>query len=385
MFNLYNNPWYGYGEGADNLNYSVPFFTSSDHYALFFDNPSKGYVDIGKTNAQILEYGAFSGELNFYIITGDDYPQILQSYYKLTGTQPLPPRWALGSFMSRFGYTSDAEVRSIYAKMKADSIPFDAVIFDLFWFGDSIKHTLGNLDWVDRTKWPDPKKLIGDFRKDNVNTILITEPFILEGTKNYDAFRPFLAVDSLGKPYTLTNFYFGLGGLIDLFRNDSKNFFWNFYKKQMNNGVEGWWGDLGEPEKHPSNLYHNLKDFGYKRLFSADEVHNMYGHNWTKMLYEKFAENYPDKRLFSLNRSGFAGTQRYCIFPWSGDVSRSWSGFRAQLPIMLGMSMSGVPYTHADAGGFAGGDGDKELYVRWLQFAAFTPHFSTTWNCSFRY
>jgi oligosaccharide 4-alpha-D-glucosyltransferase len=143
----------------------------------------------------------------------------------------------------------------------------------------------------------------------------------------------------------------------------------------MDNGVEGWWGDLGEPEKHPADLYHNLKDLGYKRLFSADEVHNVYGHNWTEMLYEKFAENYPRKRLFSLNRSGFAGTQRYGIFPWSGDVSRSWGGFRAQLPLMLGMSMSGVPYIHADAGGFAGGDGDKELYARWLEFAAFTPIF----------
>jgi oligosaccharide 4-alpha-D-glucosyltransferase len=37
--------------------------------------------------------------------------------------------------------------------------------------------------------------------------------------------------------------------------------------------------------------------------------------------------------------------------------------------------MSGVPYVHSDAGGFAGGDGDNELYVRWLQFAAFTPVF----------
>lgn len=35
--------------------------------------------------------------------------------------------------------------------------------------------------------------------------------------------------------------------------------------------------------------------------------------------------------------------------------------------------MSGVPYIHADAGGFAGGDGDTELYTRWLQFAVFTP------------
>jgi oligosaccharide 4-alpha-D-glucosyltransferase len=39
------------------------------------------------------------------------------------------------------------------------------------------------------------------------------------------------------------------------------------------------------------------------------------------------------------------------------------------------MSMSGIPYVHSDAGGFAGGEGDFELYVRWLQMAAFTPIF----------
>ena len=37
--------------------------------------------------------------------------------------------------------------------------------------------------------------------------------------------------------------------------------------------------------------------------------------------------------------------------------------------------MSGVPYVHSDAGGFGGGEGDNELYVRWLEFAAFTPIF----------
>ncbi|PMZ18042.1 TIM-barrel domain-containing protein, partial [Pseudomonas sp. FW306-02-F08-AA] len=30
---------------------------------------------------------------------------------------------------------------------------------------------------------------------------------------------------------------------------------------------------------------------------------------------------------------------------------------------------------HSDAGGFAGGEGDNELYIRWLQFATFTPIF----------
>jgi len=372
---LYNAPWYGYGEGADHLNYSVPFFTSSKGYALFFDNPSRGYVDIGKKDSSIFEYGAASGQLTFYIILGKDYKTILQNYYSLTGSQPLPPRWALGNLMSRFGYTSEENVKGIYNKMKSENIPVDGVIFDLFWFGDSIKQTLGNLDWVNKTKWPNPKGMIADFRKDNVNTILVTEPFIVKNTLAYNSSKPYLATDSVGNPYQISDFYFGNAGLVDIFRKDAKDWFWKYYKKQMELGVEGWWGDLGEPEMHPTAMFHNLKDFGFNRPFGADEVHNVYGHNWTKMLFDKYATDYPNKRLFSLNRSGFAGTQRFSIFPWTGDVSRSWGGFRAQLPVLLGMSMSGVPYVHSDAGGFAGGEGDNELYIRWLQMAAFTPIF----------
>jgi oligosaccharide 4-alpha-D-glucosyltransferase len=372
---LYNKPDYGYGVGAENLNYEVPFLTSSAGYGLFFDNVSKAYVDLGKKDKNILEYGAVSGALDVYVIFGD-YKTILHSYYQLTGTQPIPPRWAFGNLMSRFGYTSTAQVTNILAKMTQDTIPVDAVIFDLFWFGDSIKNTLGNLDWVDKSHWPDPKKMIAGFSKQGIKTILITEPYLVEGSKNYERSLPYLAVDSTGKkPYLLTQFYFGKGGLLDLFRNDTQSWFWQFYKRQMDNGVEGWWGDLGEPETHPADMYHNLKDLGFKRLFSANEVHNFFGHTWTKMLYEKFAKYYPEKRLFSLNRSGYAGTQRYCIFPWTGDVGRNWSGLQAQLPVLLGMSMSGIPYVHSDAGGFAGGNGDSELYVRWLQFAAFTPIF----------
>ena len=123
-------------------------------------------------------------------------------------------------------------------------------------------------------------------------------------------------------------------------------------------------------------MYHNLKDLGFKRLFKADEVHNIYGHYWDKMLFDKYAKEYPDVRLFNLNRSGYAGSPRYSIFPWSGDVGRNWDGLKAQLPVMIGMSMSGVPYIHADAGGFGGGEvHDEELYTRWLQFATFTPIF----------
>jgi len=375
-FNLYNNPWYGYGEGADNLNYSVPFFTSSAGYGLFFDNGSRGYADLGKTNTDILEAGFISGEINVFIILGNNNQDILTAYQRLTGNQPLPPYWVMGNLMSRFGYTSEEQVKSIASSMKKEGMPVDGIIYDLFWFGDSIKGGLGNLDWINTKNWPDPKKMMADFKKDHINTILITEPFMVQDTRQYTASLPYLAKDSAGKPYIIPDFYFGKGGLLDIFRKDAGDWIWNIhYKKQIENGVDGWWTDLGEPEKHPSDMLHNGKDEGVNRLLGADEVHNIYGHYWNKNLFEHYASAYPNKRLFHLNRSGFSGSPRYSIFPWTGDVSRSWSGFRAQLPNLLSMSMSGVPFIHSDAGGFGGGSGDNELYIRWLQFAAYTPVF----------
>lgn len=372
-FNLHNAPWYSYEENSGNLNYSVPFITSSKGYGLFFDNPASGYIDICATTPNVVDYAVKSGKLNCFIIFGSDPAAILHNYHLLTGNQPLPPKWVLGNIMSRFGYTSQAQVDSIVAAMQKAKIGLDAVIIDLFWFGDSIKNSIGNLDWMNKRKWPHPEKMIADLKKQHINTVLITEPYVVTGSVNFQKSRPYHATDANGKPYLITEFYFGNGGLLDLFRNDAQDWFWSYYKKQMDKGVEGWWGDLGEPETHPAAIHHNLKDLGFNRLFKADEVHNYFGHIWTKFLYEKFSIHYPEKRLFSLNRSGFAGTQRYNIFPWSGDVARTWGGFRAQPGVMLGMSVSGIPYMHSDAGGFAGGEGDNELYVRWLQFAVFSP------------
>ena len=370
---LNNAPAYGYSLNAEALNFSVPFILSNLHYAIFFDNPSKGFLDIGKTDPKILEYSVTSGELSFYIIPGENYEAIIENYHSLTGTAPLPPRWAMGNLMSRFGYRDEKQTKDIIAQMKKDSVPFDAVIFDLFWFGDSIKNTLGNLSWVNKTAWPDPKKMISDFKKEGKKKIPIAEPFVLKTSLNYEESKSLLATDSAGNPYTLQEFYFGKGGIIDIFRKDAQQWFYKKYKAQMDIGVTGWWGDLGEPENHPADVYHDLKDFGFKRKFGSGEIHNIYGHYWSKMLEENFKKDYPGERLFHLNRSGYAGSPRYSSFPWSGDVSRSWEGLKAQLPLMQGMSISGIPYIHSDAGGFAGGNGDQDLYVRWLQFAAFTP------------
>lgn len=375
---LDNNPWYGYSTNADNLNYSMPFYVSSNNYGIFYDNPSRGYMDFGKTIKDTLEVAFKAGKLQFYTFFGDNASQIIQQFTSLVGRMSLPPRWALGNFMSRFGYRTQDEVMSIAAKMKEQNFPFDAVIIDLFWFGDAVHGAwnMGNLDW-NKQRFPEPEKMIADLKKQNIKTILITEPFVLSESFNYlhTQKNKLNAVDAKGDTVGIKEFYFGHTGLLDMFQNKTKDWFWSKYDAQIKKGVAGWWGDLGEPEKHPNYVYHNLKDFGQTRLFNADEVHNMYGHEWSKMVFDKYAKHYPNERLFHLNRSGYAGTWRFGSVPWSGDVDRSWNGFKAQLPIMLSMSMSGVPTMHSDAGGFAMGQRDPELYLRWLQMAVFSPIF----------
>jgi alpha-glucosidase (family GH31 glycosyl hydrolase) len=367
-FNLYNRPQYGYSVNAPDLNFSVPFVISSEGYGLLFDNHQKGILDIDSTMQNVMEFSSMGGKMSYVVVAGENYDSILYNYGKLTGFQPMPPRWALGNIQSRFGYETQEEAEQVVDDMLAAGFPLDALVIDLYWFGEGVHDSfyMGNLEWY-KKNWPAPEEMIQRFKNKNVKTVLITEPFILKESKYFDTLSN---AGMLGKTagdstYVIEEFWFGPGGLFDIFQPRMQDWFWKKYRDQIEIGIAGWWGDLGEPETHPSAMFHvNGK---------ADEVHNIYGHYWHKMLYDRYAEEYPDVRLFNLNRSGFAGSQRYSIYPWSGDVSRSWQGLKAQTTAVLGMTLSGFSYMHSDLGGFAMGEKDEEMYVRWLQYGTFNP------------
>lgn len=368
-FRCYNQPNYGYGMGADFLNYSIPHIYSSNQYMLLIDNPAKAYFDIGKTEDEVLDFSSLGGNMAYYFINGDSFEDLIGEYSRLSGRQPLPPLWAFGHLQSRFGYKTQSQADSILNLALEAGYPVDAIILDIFWFGEEIENgKMGQLDW-DRENWPDPEGMIRNWKEKGVKTITISEPFFTRKSKNFDylAENQLFATDSAGNTLTISDFYFGDAGLLDIFKPEAKDWIWQQYVQQKNQGVEGWWIDLGEPEKHPDTMYHVNGQ--------ATEVHGVYGHEWTKNMFEKYAEYYPNERLFKLGRAGYAGSQRYGLIPWTGDVSRSWSGFQAQIPAMLGAGVSGIPYMHSDAGGFAGPDRQPELYIRWMQYAVFTPVF----------
>jgi alpha-glucosidase (family GH31 glycosyl hydrolase) len=363
---LYNRAHYGYETHSELMNYTLPLFLSSKQYAVLFDNASAGFLDLDSKMTSEVTYETSSGTPNYHVIAGNNWFHLIEQYTRLTGSQPLPPRWAFGNFSSRFGYHSQAETEATVNKFFKDGIPLEAVIIDIYWFGKDIKGTMGNLDWY-TDSFPSPEKMIKRFQKKGVKTILVTEPFILTTSNRWQEAvdNKILATDGKGNPYTY-DFYFGNTGLIDIYDPVARDWFWNIYKKFTNQGIGGWWGDLGEPEVHPSALQHING--------SADELHNSYGHEWAKLIYEGYQKDFPDIRPFILMRAGYAGSQRYGMIPWTGDVSRSWGGLVPQPEISLQMGMQGLAYMHSDLGGFAGGDSlNNELYTRWLQYGVFQP------------
>jgi alpha-glucosidase (family GH31 glycosyl hydrolase) len=369
-FQLYNRAHYGYEARSQLLNFTIPMALSSKKYALHFDNPQTGYLDFDSRKDGTLSYETIGGRKTYQVIAGEQWEDVVANYTSLTGRQPLPPRWAFGNFASRFGYHTEAETRAVVDKFIADKIPVDAVVLDLYWFGKTVKGTMGNLAW-DKESFPNPQGMMADLAAKGVKTVVITEPFVLTTSSRWQEAvdKKVLATDTAGAPFKY-NFYFGHTGLVDLYRPEGREWFWNIYKDLKAGGVAGWWGDLGEPEVHPAALRH-----GSNGQLGADQVHNIYGHDWARLIAEGYQKDFPNERPFILMRAGYSGSQRFGMIPWSGDVQRSWGGLQSQMEIALQMGMQGLAYMHSDLGGFASPMLDDELYVRWLQYGVFQPVF----------
>ena len=97
------------------------------------------------------------------------------------------------------------------------------------------------------------------------------------------------------------------------------------------NQLTGIWSDLGEPEAHPETMNHFLE--------TRDKIHNIFNFLWSQLLFEGINQIRPNKRVFNLTRSAFAGSQRYGIIPWSGDVAKEFGGLKVQLPMLLNMGI----------------------------------------------
>ena len=111
------------------------------------------------------------------------------------------------------------------------------------------------------------------------------------------------------------------------------------------------------------------------RKAGTTEARNVYGMQMARASYEAALQNMQHTRPFILTRSAFAGVQRYAAV-WSGDNQAKTSTLLLGQLLNTQMSLSGIPFVGPISAAI--GDGNKELYKRWVEVGVFSPLFVIT-------
>ena len=380
----WNTDAFGFAPSSDPIYKSIPFYIGSDSdgraYGLFLDNSWRSTFDFGHKDASAIEMSAPDGPIDYYVIAGPTVSDVVRRYTDLTGKAPLTPLWALGYQQSRWGYSSDPEVRAIAQHLRSDRIPADVVWMDIDYQDRYRPFT------VDKTKFPDLAKLNRDLNADGIRLVAITDLHIAYApNQNYAPLEAGLAGNHFvrkadGSLY-VAPVWPGPAVFPDFTRAASRDWWGSLYKDFIADGFAGFWNDMNEPAvfETPSktmpldNLHRVDSDDFAPRDATHAEIHNVFGMQNTRGTFEGMLRLRPGVRPFVMTRASYAGGQRYAA-TWTGDNSSTWDHLRLCVEQLQNLGLSGFSYSGCDVGGFVGG-ASPELLTRWYEVAAFTPVF----------
>lgn len=336
--------------------------------------------------------------IDYYFIKADNADGVIRGYRTLTGKAPIAPNWAMGFWQSRERYRNQNEIIDIVKEYRKRKIPLDNIVLDWQYWEDP---KWGSHEF-DVKRFPDPKGMITTLHEDFHAQLMISVwPKFNKGTDNYEEMRQkgYLFMNNINHKPTRKD-WVGIGyenTFYDPFNEDAGKLFWKQIDERLNSiGIDAWWLDATEPDMH-SNLSIDARKLNMSptALGPGAKYFNAYSLMNAKGVYEGQRKSSPEKRVFILTRSAFAGQQRYGAATWSGDIVTRWSDFKDQIAAGINFSLSGLPYWTMDIGGFAvekryeNATGEdliewQELNTRWFQFGAFCPVFRSHGQYPFR-
>ena len=89
---------------------------------------------------------------------------------RLTGTMPIPPKWALGYHQCRYSYYPESRAREIAKGFRDRKIPCDVIWYDIDYMEAFRVFTF------DRGHFPDPKKLNADLLAMGFHNVWMIDP-----------------------------------------------------------------------------------------------------------------------------------------------------------------------------------------------------------------
>ena len=389
-----------YGLGPQNQTFGV-FVDSQYRMEWFFDqNPFRAET--------------WGRALRWFVILGDNLPQVRQQYMQLTGYSPVPPKRMMGLWQSIFGYRSWDHVNNDLDSLVAPSdsfmrFPVDGVAYDIYWFGgkfyqgqpewEAEESRMGDLMW-DLSKFPDVKKSLAAIEKKGASAMLISESYVSLKTKNFKAMSNRFGFakscntcgpDIWGRKGE--NHWWGVGAMCDWSREDSSDYFFDCKYCPLIEGckvnadlchdnladptnpsrdaakISAFWLDLGEPEMfHDYAIYRGFIDDDATLLTGHADYHNMHQLLWNEAIARGYERNKIELRPWILTRSGTSGIQRTGASMWSGDIWPDLANMANSLQQQMHLSLAGIDYFGSDVGGFHRNSHDitSEGYTQWF-------------------
>ncbi len=351
---------------------SIPFLICLKRkgiYGLFFDNTYHSYINVGKESKDYFYYSSDGGNLNYYIIGGNDIRDIVKNYTYLTGVTPMPQLWTLGFHQSRWGYCSKEDILEVAHKYRTLNIPCDVIHFDIDYM-DSYKVFTWNEE-----RYGKQGELFKELNDLGFKSVTIVDPGVKledgyfmydEGIKNN-----FFVKNKEGNVY-VNEVWPGEAVYPDFGRADVRTWWADHHKNLIDSGSMGIWNDMNEPASFKGELPLDISFYDESRLTTHAEMHNVYGHNMSKATYEGI-KKYTNRRPFIITRACYSGSQKYSTV-WTGDNQSLWSHLQMLIPQLCNLGLSGFAFCGADIGGF-GADCTSELLCRWIEASFFSPLF----------
>jgi len=342
-----------------NTQTAIPFFVSSKGFGILVDNYSRMKFDSDDHSVNL--ECALGDALDYYFFYGPSLDQVIAGYRMMTGPAPMFPRWAYGLFQSKCIYSTSRKIKRVVNQYREREIPMDVIVQDFF--SSAPLYAWGSHKF-DPIRWPDPAGYVSRVHAQNVRVMISVWPNFEKGSRNFR--------DMKEAGYLFDQKGFG-GRYYDPYNPGARKLYWEQIRDQLLvHGYDALWLDATEPEA--------WSDQNQTYLGSSARYFNAYSLMTTRGVYEGWRKDCPDRRLFILTRSAFAGQQRNAAASWSGDIFNTFDELKLQIPSGLNFCLAGVPYWTTDIGGFYPKPGSPamtrpEVFVRWFEYGTFCPIF----------
>ena len=352
--------------------YPMPYFMDARGWGMLLNTDYRTVVDLCQSDKDVAWFEVESQEpLDADLFQGPTPAKVVEQLGAQVGRPAKPPAWAYSLWIGAQG--GKQALLDEVAALEAAQIPV-GVFWVQDWTGPRPNAGGGSgvqYRWTaDENHYPKLATLVADLKTKGYRFLSYANPFVMPNLPDH-----FADMDAAGQliknadgSTLLHPSPAGDSSHPDLTNPATREYVKGFLRKMVSDyGMDGWMADFAEWLPLDAQLADGRDPLAY---------HNRYPEAWHRLSREVMDELRSDGDWVVFSRSGWSGQQSVAQVVWCGDQEATFEpedGLPSVVPCLLNLGLSGVPFATHEIAGFSGGPSTKELYIRWIELAAFTP------------